>query len=228
MRSTHTSKRVLHPRAFTLIELLIVVAIIAILAAIAVPNFLEAQVRSKVSRAMADMRSLATALECYAVDYNRYPFQGAVGMNPAGDPTRVIVPVGVSGCVAPNDTGPGSKNGSPQKRFIKFVPHTITTPVSYITTQFEDPFATQMPEPAPATRHYFYNYFDDSINWMVNEGGKTMQQISKMLHKREMWGKWMLMSCGPDLDRLDIEGSTVGNRSCAGLLRPDQRHDVQW
>jgi prepilin-type N-terminal cleavage/methylation domain-containing protein len=48
---------------FTLIELLIVVAIIAILAAIAVPNFLEAQTRAKVSRALSDMRSLTTAVE---------------------------------------------------------------------------------------------------------------------------------------------------------------------
>jgi type II secretory pathway pseudopilin PulG len=53
--------------------LLIVVAIIAILAAIAVPNFLEAQVRAKVTRARADMRTLATAIETYAVDYGRYP-----------------------------------------------------------------------------------------------------------------------------------------------------------
>jgi type II secretion system protein G len=70
-------------RAFTLIELLIVVAIIAILAAIAVPNFLEAQVRSKVSRAKADIRTIATALESYAVDYNKYPptpFWGSSGV----------------------------------------------------------------------------------------------------------------------------------------------------
>ena len=59
-------------RAFTLIELLIVVAIIAILAAIAVPNFLEAQVRSKVSRAKSDLRTLRTAMEAYHVDHNRY------------------------------------------------------------------------------------------------------------------------------------------------------------
>jgi len=60
-------------KGFTLIELLIVVAIIAILAAIAIPNFLQAQTRAKVSRSQSDMRSIATGLESYFVDWNQYP-----------------------------------------------------------------------------------------------------------------------------------------------------------
>lgn len=61
--------------AFTLIELLIVVAIISILSSIAVPNFLEAQTRAKVSRVKADMASMTTALEVYAIDRNKYPYR---------------------------------------------------------------------------------------------------------------------------------------------------------
>lgn len=57
---------------FTLIELLIVVAIIGILAAIAVPNFLNAQTRAKVSKVQADFRTLATAIESYRLQYNDY------------------------------------------------------------------------------------------------------------------------------------------------------------
>lgn len=63
-------------QGFTLIELLIVVAIIGILAAIAVPNFLNAQIRAKVARSQADMRSIRLATESYRMDSNQYPRSG--------------------------------------------------------------------------------------------------------------------------------------------------------
>ena len=59
---------------FTLIELLIVIAIILILISIALPNFMEAQLRSKYVRVKSEHRSLATALEMYRLDHRKYPY----------------------------------------------------------------------------------------------------------------------------------------------------------
>ncbi len=63
----------LDKEGFTLIELLIVVAIIAILAAIALPNFLEAQTRAKISRVKSDQRTMMVAMEMYRVDHQNLP-----------------------------------------------------------------------------------------------------------------------------------------------------------
>ncbi|MBD3266372.1 prepilin-type N-terminal cleavage/methylation domain-containing protein [bacterium] len=60
-------------KGFTLIELLIVVAIIGILAAIAVPNFMNARIRAKISKAESDLRNVGLALESYRLDNNLYP-----------------------------------------------------------------------------------------------------------------------------------------------------------
>lgn len=64
-------------RAFTLIELLIVVAIIGILAAIAVPNFINAQMRAKIAAVKSDFKTLITAADMYQIDWGRYPLDGA-------------------------------------------------------------------------------------------------------------------------------------------------------
>jgi general secretion pathway protein G len=58
---------------FTLIELLIVVAIIGIVAAIAIPNLMNAVDRTKQKSTMADIKTLGTAIEHYAIDNNCYP-----------------------------------------------------------------------------------------------------------------------------------------------------------
>jgi prepilin-type N-terminal cleavage/methylation domain-containing protein len=58
-------------QAFTLVEIMIVVAIIALLAAIAVPGFLRARKRSQASRILNDLRMIDSAVDQYAIETNR-------------------------------------------------------------------------------------------------------------------------------------------------------------
>lgn len=124
--------------AFTLIELLIVVAIIAILAAIAVPNFLEAQTRAKVARVKADMRSITTSLETYHIDSNTYVYQ-----NPQCRALRI------------NDTQ-------------ALVLERLTTPVAYLNgvSSFTDPFKSNFVTQGPTLAQKAAAPIDEHQNWI--------------------------------------------------------------
>ncbi len=74
-------------RGFTLIELLVVIAIIGILAAIAIPNLLNALQRGKQKRTMADIRTLATAVETYNADNSTYPTAACPSTVPSANVT---------------------------------------------------------------------------------------------------------------------------------------------
>jgi len=67
-------------KGFTLIELMIVIAIIGILAAIAIPNFVKFQCRSKQSEAKTSLKAIFTAEEAYRAEYDVYStFSGGSG-----------------------------------------------------------------------------------------------------------------------------------------------------
>lgn len=175
----------LKKQAFTLIELLIVVAIIAILAAIAVPNFLEAQVRAKVSRARTDLRSIATALESYAVDNNKYPPMMGIVYSPLN---------------------PNNGYGSARVSAWRGVPSYVTTPIAYVTSIFPDVFKQNTnahneygSDPDEGKAYQNGNPFDISPIYQniqqlrVNPGPPTYQDADI-----NDYGSWRLMSVGPD------------------------------
>lgn len=171
-------------RGFTLIELLIVVAIIAILAAIAVPNFLEAQTRAKVSRAKADMRSIATAIESYSVDNNKYPIDGGYT---DGHPFW-YVPDG------PHSVGAAGG---------------VTSPIAYMSSgKLIDPFRTIVQAAASRAadtpdgtlytdddyRRFRYHNPDYYFGPNSPGGGNTVGFHDYFAQ----WGSWGMNSSGPD------------------------------
>jgi type IV pilus assembly protein PilA len=73
-------------KGFTLIELMIVVAIIGILAAIAIPNFLKFQAKSKTSEARTNLGAIFTGQTSYFGEANRYGDFTNIGWGPTGTP----------------------------------------------------------------------------------------------------------------------------------------------
>ena len=164
--------------AFTLIELLIVVAIIAILAAIAVPNFLEAQTRSKISRAKADMRTIATGLETYAIDNNRT----IVGRTESGVSSSPDDPI--LAALIPDAVREDWKWSH------------LTSPVAYLTSIPLDPFLTQgMVRKGGANLERYYQFEAFVPTKRAGSGPKTWRPRFRGL--KDQGYDWVLHSWGP-------------------------------
>lgn len=157
-------------RGFTLIELLIVIAIILILIAIALPNFLEAQMRAKVTKSNAEIRTLATALESYQTDYNgKYPFPAdEVGTwpSPLADPW-----------------------------FDQTAPPVLSTPVAYLTdARIRDSF-NQVEDIVP-----HYHYSTREVAQIQSDEATMDEYVFSIVWAYRRNAQYFLLSHGPNLD----------------------------
>ncbi len=169
-------------KGFTLIELLIVVAIIAVLAAIAVPNFLEAQTRSKVSRTKNDLRTMATAMEAYYVDNNSYTRDS--------DSSLDFLDCGDKALDPSNPDFGHCANGA----------LTLTTPIAYMTSLLEDPFVVNIEVEGAGARGYrigsgTWSYASPPIN---PHDHQNSHMVFDTVGKR---GAYVLIGVGPDKAR---------------------------
>ena len=166
-------------RGFTLIELLIVIAIILILIAIALPNFLEAQLRARLTNMRACLHTYRTANESYYTDYNIHAPDVDGGQRPIEDPRRSW------GTVISLHYGVRC-DGSEICTYLLF-----TTPIPYIRDLCYDPFLEQQ---------------GDSVAGKIYSLSEYTTYLSSRTQQRKEWGeqyglRYVFLSRGPDLDR---------------------------
>ncbi len=193
---------------FTLIELLIVIAIILILISIALPNFLSAQTRARVTKVMGDERSVGLALESYRTDFKKFPVpKWAAGADFFNGPL-ILLTGGLA--VPPSQSGQ-----------FPYVGTLLTTPSKYIATIPIDPFNTNM-IPGPINPVVVYNNKRVPMGqlmsyWLPTKNGETGKKnwVSAINTDYQMLNptfSMLLESAGPDLEWWAHMGDAMGGK----------------
>lgn len=186
---------------FTLIELLIVVAIIGILAAIAVPNFLNAQVRAKIARAQADMKSLGTAIESFRLDQGNL----LVDFWDEGN-ADALARLQKWGFCSPDNLDDAVRNQ-------KCILGNLTSPVAYMSSIPDDPFFGKISATSDRLREalagtYFYADNEAVIPGEDHNIGALRLGVAPRLGLEPLKdNQWVLLGAGPDtsLEELNNE-----------------------
>ncbi|MCX7018546.1 MAG: hypothetical protein NTY46_06045 [Candidatus Sumerlaeota bacterium] len=176
------------------------------MAAIAVPNFLEAQTRAKVSRSKADLRSWGTAIESYQVDNNRYP------PFVARHATSLLGAPGADSLNGPSVWYTGTSGVSSRAEWC-------TTPIAYMSSAFLDPFipgnvryALNPDTRTPNLTYDTYDYVDAKSTFPTPAGISPFSGTARggSICSGAMWH---IAGCGPD--RINAYG---GNRNNNGTF----------
>jgi len=177
---------------FTLVEILIVVAIIAVVAAIAVPNIMSANIRAKVSGVRSDMGSIAIALEDYKVDHGTYPIE------PESDPYRTtgIGPDEIGEAGQSFDGTGGNDNNGNDAIGLGYLVYPVTSfNPTYLKRIPGDPFNNNGEEDwdgnSGAHNHHYCYFTGKSIS-----GGRVNSEFGDTEADY-----WALASYGPDKDQ---------------------------
>jgi len=189
-------------RSFTLIELLIVVAIIGILATIAITNFLNAMIRSKIARSQSDMKALGIAIESFRADRNEMLVDDADEWSTEG-----LARLKRWGFCSPDNLDDTVRNQ-------KCIMANLTFPISYISAIPTDPFFAKIahsdnPFAQFLAGTYYYCDNDPEINgsdFLIYYLHPNAGIPPEFHHLQE--GQWALMGIGPNEITMEKEGLT--------------------